>query len=70
MKRTLIPEYPCIQNGETVIYACSEYIWLGVIIKTDNKEILSLSISKERDMFVADRFLSNIVDECGKHLVL
>jgi putative transposase len=31
-----------------------------------NKNIVETSISKERNMFVAERFLSSIVNECGK----
>ena len=37
--------------------------------RTETKDILSISISKERNMFVAERFLSNIVHEYGKHPV-
>jgi putative transposase len=42
-------------------------IWLGVAIEpTKDKEILSISISKERNMFVAERFLSNLLKEYDK----
>jgi putative transposase len=34
-----------------------------------DKEILSISISKERNMFVAERFLSNLLKEYGKYPV-
>jgi putative transposase len=44
---------------ETVIKVGSEFIWLWIAIKpTNNKEILGFSISKERNMFVTERFLS------------
>jgi transposase-like protein len=36
--------------------AGSEYIWLWVAIEPKNKEILGISISKERNMFVAGVF--------------
>ena len=38
---------------ETIIKAGSEYIWLWIAIENDNREILQISISKERNMFVA-----------------
>jgi putative transposase len=54
---------------ETLIKVGSEYIWLWVAIDAKSKEILSLTISKERNMFVAERFLSDIVRDYGKHHV-
>ena len=42
---------------------------LMVAIEPKDKEILSINISKERNMFVAERFLSNILKEYGKHPV-
>ena len=41
---------------ETLIKIGSEYIWLWVIIEPKDKEILAINISKERNMFVAERF--------------
>ena len=44
---------------ETQIKIGSELIWLWVaIIESETKNILAISISKERNMFVAERFLS------------
>jgi putative transposase len=54
---------------ETIIQAGSEYIYLVVAIKPKDKEIIGMSILKERNMFVAERFLSSIVDEYGQHTV-
>ena len=54
---------------ETVIKAGSETIWLWAIIEPKNKEILSFYISKERNMSIAKRFLSNVVNKYGKHQV-
>ena len=68
-KKKKVSEYPCIQKDETIIKAGSEYIWLWVAIEPKDKEILGMSISKERNMFVAERFLSSIVDEYGQHTV-
>jgi transposase-like protein len=53
---------------ETQLKAGSELIWLWVAIDSTNKQILALSISKERNMIVAERcFLSSIVKEFGKY---
>ncbi len=55
--------------GETLIKIGSELAWLWVAIEPANKEILSVSISKERNMFVAERFLSDLLEEHGEHPV-
>jgi putative transposase len=44
-------------------------IWLWIAIESTNKKILGFSISKERNMFMAERFLSNLSEEYGKHSV-
>jgi putative transposase len=54
---------------ETAIKAGSEYIWLWVAIEPKNKQVLALSISKERNMLVAERFISGLVRAHGKHPV-
>ena len=54
---------------ETQIKVGSEFIWLWVVIAVESKEILGLNISKERNMFVAEHFLSGIVEEYGEHPV-
>jgi putative transposase len=47
----------------------SGYIWLWVANEPKTKQILALSISKERNMFVAERFISGLVQNHGKHPV-
>jgi putative transposase len=47
----------------------SEYTWLWIAIDAKSKEILALTIFKERNMFVAERFLSDMVRDYGKHQV-
>ena len=48
-KKKKISEYSCIQKDETVIKVGSEYIWIWVaIIELESKEILGISVSKER----------------------
>jgi putative transposase len=54
---------------ETQIKVGSELIWLWVAIEPESKEVLRLNISKERNMFVAERFLSHVVKEYGEHPV-
>lgn len=50
----------------------SELIWLDwvAIIEPKDKEILSITMPKERNMFVAQRFLSKIIKDYDKHPVL
>lgn len=55
--------------NETAVKAGFELIWLWVAIEPKYREILSVEISKEQTMFVAERFLSNIVNEYGLHSV-
>jgi len=52
---------------ETLLKVGSEYIWLWVAIEPKSREILALNVSKERNMFVAERFLSGLVKVHGKH---
>jgi putative transposase len=60
-----------ILKDETQLKVDSEIIWLGIaIVESETKNILAISISKERNMFVAhERFLSDIVNEFGQHHV-
>src|SRR5215210_3413931 len=60
-KRRKIKEFIA---DEILIKIGSEFIWLWVAIEPNDKEILAISISKERNMFVAERFLSSVVKEC------
>jgi putative transposase len=48
----------------------SKYIWLWVAIEHINRQILSLSTSKERNMFVAERFILSRVKNYGKHPIV
>ena len=54
---------------ETAIKIGVELIWFWVVIEPKDKEILSNDISKERNMLVAERFLSHIIKEYGEHPV-
>ena len=54
---------------ETLLKVGSELIWLWVAIEPENKQILALFISKERNMFVAERFISGLINVNGRHPV-
>jgi putative transposase len=54
---------------ETLVKAGSELVWLWVAIEPKGRRILALSISKERNMFVAEKFLSGLVRIHGKRPV-
>jgi putative transposase len=65
-KRNRISEYVV---DETILKVGSEYIGLWIAIESENKQILALSISKERNMFVAERLLAGLINSHGKHPV-
>jgi putative transposase len=44
-------------------------IWLWIAIELGNKEILGISISKERNMLLAEQFVSSLVKIHGQHPV-
>jgi putative transposase len=53
-----------------LIKAGSEYIWLWVAIEgPESKRILGFSISKERNILIAERFVSKLVKIYGQHPV-
>jgi putative transposase len=54
---------------ETLLKVGSEYVWLWVAIEPENRNILTLSISKERNILIAERFISDLPKVHGKHPV-
>src|SRR4249919_4366320 len=54
---------------ETLIKVGSEYIWLWVAIEPENGQILAQNITQERNMVIAERFLSGVVRYYGIHPV-
>ena len=54
---------------EILIKVGSHYIWLWVAIEPKNKQILALTISIERNMLIAEKFISDLVKIHGKHSV-
>ena len=65
-KRKRISEYVI---DETILKVGSEYIWFWIAIEPENRQILALNISKERNMLIAERFISSLVQIHGKHPV-
>lgn len=54
---------------ETLIKVGTDYIWLWVAIEPENRQILAVTISKERNILIAEKFISDIVKVYGKHQV-
>jgi putative transposase len=54
---------------ETLIKTGSELVWLWVAIEPKDRRIIALTISKERNMFVAERFIFGLVRAHGRHPV-
>jgi putative transposase len=54
---------------ETMLKVGTQLIWLWVAIEAENREILAVTVSKERNMLIAERFITRIVKIHGKHPV-
>ena len=55
---------------ETLVKVGSEFIWLWVVaIEFESKESIGITISKERNMFIAERFISGLIQIHGPHPV-
>src|SRR5215203_3936999 len=54
---------------EALIKTGSEMVWLWVAIEPKDRHVLALTISKERNMLVAERFIFGLVKAHGKHPV-
>ena len=54
---------------ETLIKIGSENVWLWIAIELESKEIVGCSISKERNMLIAESFISKLVKAYGPHPV-
>jgi len=63
-RRRKISEYVV---DETLIKVGSESIWLWVAIEPENREILALNISIERNMLIAERFIDDLIRIHEKH---
>jgi len=54
---------------EALIKTGSEMVWLWVAIEPKDRHVLALTISKERNMLVAERFIFGLVKAHGRHPV-
>ncbi len=54
---------------ETLVKVGSEYIWIWIVIEPEDRQILLFlaNKSKERNMLIAERFLSGVVKIHGKY---
>jgi putative transposase len=53
--------------GETVLKVGPEYVWLWVAIEVGSKGILGINISSERNICVAERFISSLIKHYDGH---
>jgi putative transposase len=65
-RRNNISEYIV---DETILQVGPEFIWLWVAIEPENGQILAQNITHERNMLIAERFLSDVVRYYGNHPV-
>jgi putative transposase len=65
-RRKKISEYIV---DETILKVGSEFIWLWIAIEPENRLIRAQNITQDRNMFVAERFVSDLVKSYGKHPV-
>ncbi len=54
---------------ETLVKIGSVHMWIWVDIELKSREILTLNISKERNILIAERFISSLVQIHEKHPV-
>ncbi len=54
---------------ETQIKAGSKLIWIWVAIEPEHRQILQIDMSLERNMLIAERFISSLINKYGQHPV-
>ncbi|MDR4492289.1 MAG: DDE-type integrase/transposase/recombinase [Candidatus Nitrosocosmicus sp.] len=54
---------------ETLLKVGPELIWLWIAIEPESHQILAQTITQERNMFIAERFLLGVVRSYGNHPV-
>ena len=54
---------------ETLLKIGSSYMWIWVAIEPKAKEILGISMSNERNMLTAERFILSLINKYGKQPV-
>ena len=65
-QRNKISEYIV---DETLIKVGSKFTWLWVAIEPEKGQILAQNITQDRNMLIAEHFLSKVVGDYGKHTV-
>lgn len=58
-----------IQIGYTDTDDDDAWLWVAVVVESIHNRILGVSISKHRNMLVAESFLKSLVKLYGKHIV-
>ena len=56
-------------KDETAIQIGSQHFWLWICIQPVHKSVLGISISEERNMLVAEKFIRSLVSNYGKHII-
>jgi putative transposase len=54
---------------ETVIQIGSQHFWLWIAIEPIHSSVLGIYISEERNMLIAEKFISSLVEKYGRHPV-
>ena len=62
-------EYLHLIIDETVIQIRSQHFWLWLCSEPVHQFVLGIYISEERNMFVAEKFISSLVEKYGRHTV-
>jgi len=52
-----------------VVMIGSTYMWIWVAIEPESKHILAVTVSKERTMLIAERFILSLTNRYGIHPV-
>ena len=58
-----------IIDETTIIQIGSKHFWLWICIEPIQKSVLGIYISEERNMLVAEKFISSLVEKYGRHPV-
>jgi len=54
---------------ETLVMIGYTYMWIWVAMEPESKHILAVTVSKERTMLIAERFILSLTNRCGIHPV-
>jgi len=54
---------------ETLVMIGSTYMWIWVAMEPESKHILAVTVSKERTMLIAERFILSLTNRYGSHPV-